>query len=229
MAIYQIQIRRGTSAAWTAANPILATGEFGMETDSRRIKIGTGSDVWTQLPYVDAGPPQTVASGGIAALTGSQQLLITTGTVVATADGRRWVYSGTGPKTSEASYLVIGNLSPTWSDISGKPSTFNPPVASQAALGGVKVGDNVAVLPDGTISVAAPYILPAATTAALGGVRLADATALAGGTVGRAVDAAQLKAALALKADTSSLATVATTGSFGDLVNQPTEFDGGNF
>jgi hypothetical protein len=58
---------------------------------------------------------------------------------------------------------------------------------------------------------------------------LADAAALAGGTTERVVDASQLKAALALKADTSSLATVATTGSYGDLLNQPTELDGGNF
>jgi hypothetical protein len=229
MAIYQIQIRRGTSSAWTSANPVLAAGEFGLETDTRRIKIGTGSDVWTQLLYVDTGPPQSVASGGIPNLTGPQQLQITTGSVVATPDGRRWVYTGSGPKTSEASYLVIGNLSPIWSDISNKPSTFAPPPASAVTLGGVKVGDNVTVTGDGTISVAAPYVLPPASTASPGGVQLADATAITNGTAGRVVDAAQLKAALALKANISSLATVATTGSYGDLVNQPTEFDGGNF
>jgi hypothetical protein len=229
MAIYQIQIRRGTSAEWVTANPILAVGEFGLETDTRRIKIGTGSDVWTQLRYVDAGPPQTVASGGIANLTGTQQLQITTGTIVSTPDGRRWLYSGTGSKTAEASYIVIGDLSPDWADVAGKPTTFTPPVATTATLGGVKVGGNVAVSPDGTISVAAPYTLPAATSSSLGGVQLADATALTNGTAGRVVDAAQLKAALDLKANTSSLATVATTGSYGDLVNQPTEFDGGNY
>ena len=229
MAIYQIQIRRGTAAAWTSANPVLAAGEFGLETDTRRIKIGTGSDVWTQLLYVDTGPPQSIVSGGIPNLSGPQQLQITTGSVVATPDGRRWVYSGAGPKTSEASYLLIGNLSPTWSDISNKPSTFAPPPASAVVLGGVKVGDNVTVTGDGTISVAAPYVLPPASTTSPGGVQLADATAITNGTAGRVVDAAQLKAALALKANISSLATVATTGSYGDLVNQPTEFDGGNF
>jgi hypothetical protein len=93
----------------------------------------------------------------------------------------------------------------------------------------VKVGDNVTVTGDGTISVAAPYVLPPASTTSPGGVQLADATAITNGTAGRVVDAAQLKAALALKANISSLATVATTGSYGDLVNQPTEFDGGNF
>ena len=229
MAIYRIQIRRGTSAEWTAANPILAAGEFGLESDTRRLKIGTGSAVWSQLLYLDVGPPQTVATGGIADLTGTQQLQITTGTIVATQDGRRWVYSGTGSKTSEGSYLVLGDITPDWSTVSGKPNTFTPPVATATSLGGVKIGENVAVAPDGQISVAAPYVLPAATTSIPGGVQLADATALTNGTSGRIVDAAQLKAALSAKADTSSLATVATTGSYVDLVNPPAEFDGGNF
>jgi hypothetical protein len=229
MAIYRIQIRRGTSTEWTAANPILAAGEFGLETDTRRMKIGTGSAVWSQLLYLDVGPPQTVAVGGIADLSGTQQLQITTGTVVATQDGRRWVYSGAGSKTSEASYVVLGDITPDWSAVSGKPSTFTPPVATAVALGGVKIGANVAVTPDGLISVAAPYVLPAATTTNQGGVQLADASALTNGTSGLIVDAAQLKAALSAKADISSLATVATTGSYVDLLNQPAEFDGGNF
>lgn len=229
MAIYQIQIRRGTSAEWVAANPILAVGEFGLETDTHRIKIGTGSAVWTQLLYLDTGPPQTVASGGIANLTGPQQLQITTGTVVATPDGRRWVYSGTGSKTTEASYIVVGDITPDWADVVNKPSSFAPPIATSSTLGGVKIGSNVGVLPDGTISVATPYALPAATSSSLGGVQLADTTAITNGTAGRVVDAAQLKAGLDPKANTVSLATVATSGSYVDLLNKPTEFDGGNF
>jgi hypothetical protein len=229
MAIYQIQIRRGTSAEWTAANPILAAGEFGLETDTRRLKIGTGSAVWSQLTYIDVGPPQAVAAGGIADLTGPQQLQITTGTIVSTSDGRRWAYSGAGAKTSESSYVVLGDITPDWSAVSGKPNTFTPPVATTTVLGGVKVGANIAVTPDGLISVAAPYVLPAATTSSQGGVQLADAAALTNGTSQRIVDAAQLKTALSLKADISSLATVATTGSYVDLLNPPAEFDGGNF
>jgi hypothetical protein len=229
MAIYQIQIRRGTSAAWTAANPILAAGEFGLEVDTRRIKIGSGSDVWTQLLYLDAGPPQTVPSGGLADLTATQQLQITTGTIVAASDGRRFVYSGTGSKTNESSYLLVGDTTPDWTDIGNKPSGFPPTVATSTSLGGVMVGANLSVAPDGTISAAAPYLLPPATTSSRGGVQLADATALTNGTTERVIDAAQLTAALALKSDTSSLAIVATTGSYGDLLNQPTELDGGNF
>lgn len=228
MAVYQIQIRRGTAQEWASANPVLAAGELGLDTDARRVKVGTGTAVWSQLPYVDQGTPQVVASGGIADLTPSQQLAIAAGTIVATPDGRRFAYLD-GTKTNAASYLLLGDTSPDWTDIGGRPATFPPPVASGSVLGGVKVGAHVSAAADGTISVAPPYVLPEATTVAVGGIRLADSAALSAGTAGRAVDAAGLRAALDLKADIASLATVATTGSFGDLVNPPAETDGGNF
>lgn len=47
----QIQLRRGTAAAWTAANPTLASGEFGVETDTYKLKLGTGSTAWNSLAY----------------------------------------------------------------------------------------------------------------------------------------------------------------------------------
>ena len=47
----QIQIRRGTEAAWTAADPTLAAGEFAIETDTDFYKIGDGSTAWTSLGY----------------------------------------------------------------------------------------------------------------------------------------------------------------------------------
>ncbi len=46
-----IQIRRGTAAAWTSANPTLAAGELGFETDTGKFKIGDGSTAWTSLAY----------------------------------------------------------------------------------------------------------------------------------------------------------------------------------
>jgi len=47
----QIQIRNGTASAWTSANPTLAAGEMGAETDTGRFKIGTGSTAWNSLGY----------------------------------------------------------------------------------------------------------------------------------------------------------------------------------
>lgn len=47
----RVRVRRGTAAAWTAANPTLALGEIGAETDALRFKVGTGTATWTALPY----------------------------------------------------------------------------------------------------------------------------------------------------------------------------------
>ena len=46
-----MQQRRGTAAQWTAANPTLAAGEIGFETDTSKFKMGNGSSAWTALTY----------------------------------------------------------------------------------------------------------------------------------------------------------------------------------
>jgi hypothetical protein len=48
------QLRRGTTAEWVFANPILQAGEMGYETSTNRIKIGTGVDPWSSLLYVES-------------------------------------------------------------------------------------------------------------------------------------------------------------------------------
>ena len=47
----RIQLRRGIASSWTSSNPILASGEVGIETDTNKIKIGDGSSNWTELDY----------------------------------------------------------------------------------------------------------------------------------------------------------------------------------
>lgn len=46
-----MQQRRGTAEQWTAANPILAAGEIGFETDTNQFKIGDGVNAWSALSY----------------------------------------------------------------------------------------------------------------------------------------------------------------------------------
>jgi hypothetical protein len=54
----QIQFRRDTSASWTCADPILASGELGIELDTKQFKIGDGHTRWRLLPYGGLqGPP----------------------------------------------------------------------------------------------------------------------------------------------------------------------------
>lgn len=50
--IPRYQIRRGTADEWNAANPILLAGEMGLETDTRKLKVGNGVDRWSAIPYI---------------------------------------------------------------------------------------------------------------------------------------------------------------------------------
>lgn len=69
----QIQLRRGTASAWTTADPVLALGEAGVETDTGKFKIGDGTSLWSELDYIVtawgdvSGKPAVIAAGADAA------------------------------------------------------------------------------------------------------------------------------------------------------------------
>lgn len=64
--VTQIQVRRGTAADWTSANPTLASGEIGFETDTNKVKVGNGSLAWNSLSYLGSGD---VTLNGVQTLT----------------------------------------------------------------------------------------------------------------------------------------------------------------
>lgn len=45
----------GTAAEWTLENPTLLLGEIGVESDTRKFKVGDGVSAWVDLDYVYAG------------------------------------------------------------------------------------------------------------------------------------------------------------------------------
>lgn len=47
-----VQHKRGLAADMTAHNPVLAEGEFGVEIDAFKIKVGDGTAEWVDLPYI---------------------------------------------------------------------------------------------------------------------------------------------------------------------------------
>lgn len=67
MAIVRIQLRRDTAADWTSADPVLAAGELGVETDTDQFKVGDGSTVWASLAY--GGLTGAAGAAGVAAAT----------------------------------------------------------------------------------------------------------------------------------------------------------------
>lgn len=60
----QIQHRRGTDAEWTSVNPTLASGEIGVETNTRKFKIGDGTTPWNSLDYSSKGDTGPAGSNG---------------------------------------------------------------------------------------------------------------------------------------------------------------------
>lgn len=58
-----IQVRRGTASEWTSVDPTLSAGEWGLETDTGRYKIGNGLTAWTSLPYSSLLPKNTDITG----------------------------------------------------------------------------------------------------------------------------------------------------------------------
>ena len=65
----RMQQRRGTAAQWTAANPVLAAGEIGFETDTSKFKMGNGSSTWSALTYfANAAELAAIIEGAPAAL-----------------------------------------------------------------------------------------------------------------------------------------------------------------
>ena len=118
-----IKFRRDTSTNWTTANPIPAQGEPCYETDTGKLKIGNGSDYYSNLPYVSDGGAATIPVASSTVLGGikvGENLTIT-------EDG---VLSASG---------------------SGGDS-YTLPAATATTLGGIKVGNNLSIAEDGTLT-----------------------------------------------------------------------------
>ena len=59
----KIQIRRDTTANWTASNPILSQGELGLDTTLNKMKIGNGTSQWSALSFFIGDTGATGATG----------------------------------------------------------------------------------------------------------------------------------------------------------------------
>ncbi len=89
---------------------------------------------------------------------------------------------------------------------------YSLPTATTSVLGGVKVDGTSITINNGVISGSNQYSLPTATDSILGGIKIGAGLSISQGVVS--------------VTGTSNLATVATTGSYNDLLNQPALFSG---
>lgn len=142
-AITTIQFRRGTAAQWTTANPVLANGEFGWESDTGEFKIGNGAATWTALAYwISDVAAHTHPANQISDATTIGKTILTAAdaTAVRTAIGAGTSNLAIGTTGTTA---MAGNTTFSFSQITGTIGTAQLPplainkvdvVASQAAM-----------------------------------------------------------------------------------------------
>lgn len=111
-----IQIRRDTAANWTSANPILAQGELGLETDTLKVKAGDGSTAWNSASYLIDTGGYAAYSDATANFTGNLQK---SGSPVVTA-----AYTGDVDVTGE---LIVDSYNETYAAVtsSSNATTVN--------------------------------------------------------------------------------------------------------
>ena len=144
--------RRDTAANWTSANPTLLAGEIGIESDTNKIKLGTGSASWTSLGYtpwsqVSAYPLVNADIAAAAAIAYSKLATLTSGNIV--------LGSSANVATSQA--------------VTGDVTISNTGVTAIAA--GVIVNADI----NASAAIAGSKIV-AATTSVVGAVQLSDST-----------------------------------------------------
>lgn len=60
----RVMSRRGTTAQWTSANPVLSSGEMGYDSTLKTFKVGDGATAWATLPTLVS--PLTVLGPAVA-------------------------------------------------------------------------------------------------------------------------------------------------------------------
>ena len=97
-----VKVKRATAVRWASQNPVLAAGEIGYETDTRKMKLGDGTSSWTQLSYLVADGTGSGTGTG----TGGQAATIRIGTVTTLRYNQNATVVNSG--TSTAAVLDFG-------------------------------------------------------------------------------------------------------------------------
>lgn len=157
----KIKLRNDTSANWISKNPILLLGELGLETDTRKIKVGDGVSTWNTLNYSDAQNANTANklattriisitgdATGSASFDGSENTAIT---IVLANSG---ITAGTYTKlTVNSKGLVTGSETLSATDIPNLTlSKITDAGTASSKNVGVGIGDVVQVGANGKIS-----------------------------------------------------------------------------
>jgi hypothetical protein len=141
----QIQLRADTAANWTAESPTLLANEVGLETDTKKLKVGDGTTAWASLAYF----PSIVTGGTVL---GNLEIG-TTGTLTfegSTADGFETTLAVTDPTAART--ITLPDQSGTVV-VTGNASIVDADIAANAEIAVSKLANGTAnqvLVTDGT-------------------------------------------------------------------------------
>ena len=138
---YVFKFRRGTTAEWVDSNPVLASGEPGVELDTGSFKIGNGVAAWSALPYfsnddfvsamIDAAIANAVLEG-VPGPPGPQGPAGPTG-----ATGPQGSAGAQGPKGDTGNTGATGAQGPAGASYTGPTITVSTTAPSTPTIGDV--------------------------------------------------------------------------------------------
>ena len=153
------QLAHDLAANWTSNNPVLAMGEKGYETDTKKWKTGDGTTSWSSLAYDSTGTG-TVTTVSVSTANGFQGTVATPTTTPAITI-----------QTSLASGIIKSDGSNAFA-LAVAGTDYQSPYAILSALGGLaNAAGHLYNNGSGTLSWVAEYVLPTATSSILGGVK----------------------------------------------------------
>jgi hypothetical protein len=132
----RLQIRADTAANWASVNPILLANELGLESDTKKFKIGNGSNTWSGLAYFPS-----IVSGGT--VLGNLEIG-STGTLTfegSTADDFETTLGVVDPTADRT--ILLPNQSGTVV-VGGNASITNADIAANAEIAVSKLADGAA-------------------------------------------------------------------------------------
>jgi hypothetical protein len=125
--------RYDTAANWTAQNPTLLAGEIGIESDTKKWKVGTGATAWTSLTYAIGGT-YPIVNADIAAGAGIVDTKLAT---IATA-GKVSNSATTAASANTASAIVARDASGNFT-----AGTITAALTGAASANVLKAGDTM--------------------------------------------------------------------------------------
>lgn len=115
-----IKLRRDVAANWATVNPVLASGEAGVETDTNKLKIGDGVSAWNAIPYTYGENGVVVSDSAPAVPSRTPIWYNTLDGVLYVHDGSNWevaVPVTIGPTGPTGPQGIVGPTGPQGTDI----------------------------------------------------------------------------------------------------------------